>query len=454
MPDPNFDIVDDEVTPEIPTGEVGAVDADDQKTRYDQAQQAGLKPINRNPTGTPSKGINDDVNPRQSIFNRFLHSPESTAEASSVGKVGKTTEASAKVASQASKAAEQTTRVASQTGKAAGQVGKVAGKAATEATKVVAQGVKLVGQGVARGAMALFANPVSAIIFLVILIIIAIAIAIAVSINGGSSPKQASASSEKTITLMNAGDIISRRQLDAASKQIILDVIKSAQSAATNNPPTGRPKPDQAALDKLTDLSTRLATYSSNDTDVDKKSLIAMMDDINQLNIWGYGGVPASEIGQKIAKLARYYASDPEGIKKYATCDVSDKTACNSFAIRVMHETDADDNLTGVAYDQYLYVKQQTACYEVIKVDFSKSGSDFYSQFAQGDLLYRSGKSPIRYDSHGKKVGGGYGHVGFYIGNGQIAAASIGSHNPTVSKSYSKILDTIARLKVASCKKS
>ncbi|GEM_PF-2025514 len=145
-----------------------------------------------------------------------------------------------------------------------------------------------------------------------------------------------------------------------------------------------------------------------------------------------------TQLATDIATKAQYYAGTSEGRTQYKnSCPSGLQTACNEFAARVMAETKADLNFVGKnAYDQYEYVKNKPACYTVVSSALTST-----NELAAGDILFRPGKSS-----------GGHGHVGFYVGGGHVASASIGSHVPQISTwNTSSVLTFAARIKGSSC---
>lgn len=251
----------------------------------------------------------------------------------------------------------------------------------------------------------------------------------------GSTFKQDASQNNIDKLLANGGDVYSRRKLDASD---LPNIIK-AMDAVTTQAKAKKP-PDDEAVTIAAATKTLASSYSSSGSKVDQSALDTMRSNLDKLAGKGYGGVSASEIAKKIADLAFYYAGTISGQQKYQQCSLDDKTACNSFSIKIMHESGADPNFSGSAYEQYLYTKKNAGCYTTFAVTST-------SVLAPGDLLFRDSKNV-----------NGYGHVAIYLGNGRIASASITTtrsigHPPQIGHWY-PVLNAAARLKGGTCAKS
>ena len=256
----------------------------------------------------------------------------------------------------------------------------------------VKTGAKTAASWVSKTVLAATSEVWLPILIIVLIIVgggIAIAAAVAIGQNAGSSTHQTSAAETQSLTLANAGNLIARRSLDNNDKTELSALLTTVKQLATNNPPKGRPKPDTEAIALIDDIASKLATYSSADTNVDKKSIDSISNNVLKLASLGYDEAVASAIGLKIATKARYFITDPAGIQEFNTCDQSDKTACNAFVIKVMRKTGIDMGYSGSAIDQYKYTKSRPECYET----FTATAP---TQFAQGDIVFRTRLMVIR----------------------------------------------------------
>lgn len=316
---------------------------------------------------------------------------------------------------------------------------KVARKAVSEVAKTATkQAIAWTGRAIAAATSEVWL-PVLIIVLIVVGGIVAIAAAVAIGQNSGSSPYQASANQTQQMTLANAGNLIARRNLDADSRAQLSTLLDTAKLTAQNNPPKGRPKPDEEAIKLIDDIKAKLQTYTSNDSTVDQKSIDSISANALKLSSLGYDETAAGPAGLRIAEKARYFITDAKGISEFASCSIEDKTACNAFVIRVMHTTGVDMGYEGLAIEQYNYTKNRTDCYDTFT--FSSQ-----SQLAQGDIVFRP--------RHSGGKSSGPGHVGIYIGQGNIAAASLGGHLPKITPlSQNRDMDSAARMKVDVCPK-
>ncbi len=115
-----------------------------------------------------------------------------------------------------------------------------------------------------------------------VIIIIAIIVAIAQSGQFGSSFHQDSDKNTQMTALANAGDVFARRELDAADIPLILKALDTIEQKAKN-------KNDIPALDIIKELRTKLQTYTSGDSKVDRQNLIDAQKLILKLSSLGYG---------------------------------------------------------------------------------------------------------------------------------------------------------------------
>ncbi len=318
-------------------------------------------------------------------------------------------------------------------GVAGGSVAAGAGAGAVGALGAGALGATGAGGAAAGGVVAAATSEIWGPILITIVIVLAIAVVlivifIALGQSGklGSTPFKSAAAYASETLLANSGDSIARRALDAKDIPTFTAQMEKIRIAANAKKPA-----DTDAIKLVDEVEGKLKTYGSTLGKVDDQTLNDAKNILNQLQAKGYDGVSASELGQKIAADAISYTT-PDGQQKYQSCSVGDKSACNEFAIKVMHETGADPKFSGLAYDQYLYTKGKTACYDAFVVTSA-------SQLAVGDLLFRSSQDA-----------NGHGHVAFYVGGGQIASASLGGHIPKIGRWYPG-LNAAARLKNGPC---
>lgn len=307
------------------------------------------------------------------------------------------------------------------------QKAKLAKKASRLALKQAGKAVAAEGATAAAAATAPIWGPIVAVILGIGLAILIIAMFVGVGDSGqfGSRFHRDSDQNQELTALAYAGDVLARRELDAKDIPKVLTALTKVEQKA-------KEKNDTDSIHAIATIRSKLSTYSSTDGKVDKSTLRDVQSLLLQLANKGYGGVGPSALGIKIAEIAHFYAGTTEGLQKYLQCPIEDKTACNSFAIKVVHEAGADPNYSGRAFDQYEYTKAHPECYETFTVTNTLT-------LAPGDILFRPFKKR------------GYGHVAIYIGNGKIASASIGGHTPRIGKWYGE-MSAVARVKGDGCK--
>lgn len=322
----------------------------------------------------------------------------------------------------ATRGLRSTGRAASQAARASGQAAAQGARAAAQAARVAAQAMAATARLAAQAVGALVSSgPVGWIILGVIILLVVVVIAVLIIFGytyfaGGRTPNYPDTTKQADMAIsaqlrLAAGDPL-RIDIAKQGATLLKEQLSRNRASLAAKTDTESQKLKQK-LDEAIGLLDQIIAESNKDSPNDE----AIKNSIEQFYKI-YHQLPGLSKNNSLAERARFYAQNHDEYVKKTVC--YNPTACSGFVATVVREIADKQYDPGNAAAQYRYVREHQEKYLLIP---NPQPDDLQN----GDILLRT--------IPGKNTSG---HTAIFVGNGEIAHASMGRFGNTDFDQFKK----------------